>query len=470
MVLKLHRLETRITGVIMKGVCAAVSNDHVNRGPAAGRRTAIPAVRRSALVILSLVLLPFAGLPAGAQEPPEPESQLEEQKSILADLEGLQAELKSAFRELASTQKALTGYAEELDILEKRIEAMGDVPGALTLKARVLELRRTLMESGMRGMSIRIGGGEEMVDPDYWRRALPDPEAFQGTSTRSQIFRIGEDVVVGVFERVRGDVITIGGNITVHGSVQGNVVAIGEDIHVTATGRVGGDAVTVGGRIIQDPGGTIRGEFIDLNNVWPFHWSWRLHPLTGLFFHLTSMVFVLAVSVLIGLAVPRNVNRVEAQARGRFGVSFLVGLASLIALPVLFVLLLITIVGIPVAVILLPIALLGLFLLGFAGVAKAVGQGAVARGLNLGGSAAARIALGVVLLSAVYVLGHAIYLGGGFVNPLAGMIKLLGWLVLFAAWTTGLGAAVMTRFGTRTPGESTPPKPAPPPVGAESTV
>ena len=222
---------------------------------------------------------------------------------------------------------------------------------------------------------------------------------------------------------------------------------------------------------MQDPGGTIRGEFIDLNDVWPFHWSWRLHPFTGLIIQLTGLVFVLAVSVLVGLVVPRNVARVEDQARGRFGVSFLVGLAGLVALPVLFVLLLITIVGIPVAVILLPIALIGLFLLGFTGVAQAVGRGAEARGLQLGGSTAALTAVGVVVLSAVYILGHALNLPGGFINPLATMMRFLGWLILFAAWTTGLGAAVMTRFGTRTPGEpGGPPKPAPPPVGAEPAV
>lgn len=450
-----------------------MSNDLLRRGPAAGRRTAHRAVRRSALVILTLALLSWLdGHPARAQGPPdvqleEQERMLAEQEEIREELEDLQSEVKEAYREFEVARKALSDFADELEGLEKRIEAMGEAPGALTLRARVLELRRILMESGMRGFNLRIGVGDEIQDPEYWRRMLPDPEALQGTATRSQIFRIGEDVVVGVFERVRGDVITIGGSITVHGAVQGNVVSIGDDIRVTATGRVGGDAVTVGGRIVQDPGGTIRGEFVDLNDVWPFHWSWRLHPLTGLFIHLTGMVFVLAVSVLVGLAVPRNVARVELQARNRLGVSLLVGLACLITLPVLFVLLLITIVGIPVAVILLPIALIGLFLLGFSGVAKAVGQGAETRGLRIGGSNAARIAVGVVLLSAVYVLGHAINLGGGFINPLSGMLKFLGWSILFIAWTTGLGAAVMTRFGTRTPGEPIPPRPAPPPVGAE---
>ena len=122
------------------------------------------------------------------------------------------------------------------------------------------------------------------------------------------------------------------------------------------------------------------------------------------------------------------------------------------------------------AAILVPILLIGLLLLGFTGVAKAVGQSAGQRGLRLGQSPIAAIAVGVLLLEAIYFVSQTLGFTGDFLHPLALAGRLLGGLVLFVAWTTGLGAALLTRFGTRMPGEKVPPNPAPPPVGGDEEV
>jgi hypothetical protein len=308
----------------------------------------------------------------------------------------------------------------------------------------------------------------EPPDPDYWRRYFPDMDELTETRVRNEIFMIGRDVEIGVFEKVRGDVVVIGGKVTVSGSVGGNVWAVGDDIQVTHTGRIGGDAVTLGGRIIQDPGGTVEGDWVDSSSFWPSQLVFLPRsPFTWFMVALTGMLFVLAAALLTGLVAPRNVDRIELQVRTRFGSSFLIGLVTEVLLPVVIVLLLITIVGIPVAIILVPIMLIGLLLLGFTGVAKAVGRGAGERGLAFGKSPLATIAVGVVLLEALYFLSRALGFSTHFLDPLALAGRLLGGLVLYVAWTTGLGAALMTRFGTRTPGERVPPKPAPPPMGSE---
>jgi len=134
------------------------------------------------------------------------------------------------------------------------------------------------------------------------------------------------------------------------------------------------------------------------------------------------------------------------------------------------ILLLITIIGIPVALILVPVVLIGLLLLGFTGVAKSVGKGAERRGIRVGQSHLALITMGVLLLEALYILSRALGFAPGMLTPVALAGRLLGGLLLWVAWTAGLGAAIMTRFGTRTPGEAIEakaPKPAPPPVGGE---
>ena len=313
--------------------------------------------------------------------------------------------------------------------------------------------------------------GRESFDPDIILDMFPDIEEMSRTSTRRDIFRIGEDVEIGTFEKVRGDVIVIGGEITVRGSVTGNVVAIGNHIHITSTGRIDGDAVTVGGQITQDAGGTVQGSFIDTHDFWPSHFFWRGDRVAWFFFSLAGVVFLLTIAVLVGVIVPRNVDRIEHHARTRFGMSFLIGLLTQILLPIICILLLITVIGIPVALVLIPLAVISLLFLGFTGVAKAVGQGVGDRGLNLGNSSLALIAVGVLTVELVPMLGRAIGIAGDLFTPFAFAIKLAGGLIIYVAWTTGLGAALMTRFGTRTPGEAvdTTPKPAPPAAGAEIT-
>ena len=396
-------------------------------------------------------------------------------ESITEDLEDLKLKLETTIEQMESGQKDLEELSQELKVIEGRLRRLSDVPGYRAVENQLRNLRRTLMENSLRRALALVPSGRESFDPDIIREMFPDLEEMTRTSSNRDIFRIGEDVEIGTFEKVRGDVIVIGGKITVRGSVTGNVVAIGNSIHITSTGRIDGDAVTVGGQITQDAGGTVQGSFID-TNVWPTHFFWRGNRMAWFFFSLAGVIFLLTVTVLVGVIVPRNVDRIEHHARTRFGMSFLIGLLTQILLPVICILLLITVIGIPVALVLVPLAVISLLFLGFTGVAKAVGQGVGERGLNLGNSSLALIAVGVLTVKLVSMLGGAIGIIGDLFTPFALAIKLAGGLIVYIAWTTGLGAALMTRFGTRTPGEvvpgdavDTPPEPVAPPAGAEIT-
>ena len=78
----------------------------------------------------------------------------------------------------------------------------------------------------------------------------------------------------------------------------------------------------------------------------------------------------------------------------------------------------------------------------------------------------------MILLEIVYIVGRAIGIGGDFIMPISFATRLIGGIILYVAWTTGLGAALMTRFGTRASGDQveTVPKEAPPPTGAEAAI
>jgi len=409
--------------------------------------------------------------PATLQEDPETiRFQQEELEFIRHDIDALADSLKLTLRSIELGREQIDDIRQELKRIEMDLEELGDVPGSRSLRAGLSELRRLTMESYLGRSMGEAPDIREMMDPGMWRDLALEGAPGRGTSTRRDIFMIGEDVEVGLFQKVLGDVVVVGGKIIVHGSVTGSVISIFGDVRVTSTGRVDGDAVTVGGQIYQDAGGTIRGSYVDTHGFIPKSFFMRdIHGGTLFAISLAGFLFLLILAVVTGLIAPKNVDRVEQQVSSRFGVSFLVGFATEILLPVAFLLLLITVIGIPVALLFLPMALLALFLLGFTGVAKAVGQGASKRGLRIGDSPLALISVGVVLIEAVYLIGRAVGIPGDIILPISFATRLIGAIILYVAWTTGLGAALMTRFGTRTPGEQveTPPKEAPPPVGAE---
>ncbi len=390
-------------------------------------------------------------------------------ETIRRELAELERELEEAIATIDAGREQIDQIKKEYARVEENLKDLGDVPGRRALEAHLLDIKRGIIETTLRRALSPMPGAREALESELWRDIFPDIEEMAGTTTRRDIFQIGESVEIGVFEKVRGDVIVIGGKVTVRGSVTGNVVVVGNDIHVKSTGKIEGDAVTIGGQIHQDAGGTVHGNFVDTHSFLPTRWIWRGNQLAWFLLSLAGIVFLLTISVIVGLVAPSNVDRVELQARTSFGMSFLSGLLTQILLPVVFVLLCITVIGIPVAIILVPLAVIGLLFLGFTGVAKAVGHGVEQRGLRLGSSPLALIAVGVLTIELVSILGRAIGVAPGLFTPLSFAIRLAGWMILYLAWTTGLGAALLTRFGTRTPGEASEaaPKPAPPPVGAE---
>ena len=125
------------------------------------------------------------------------------------------------------------------------------------------------------------------------------------------------------------------------------------------------------------------------------------------------------------------------------------------------VLLAITIIGIPLLVLVpvLVVAALLVMLLGFTGVAQGVGQ-LVTRGDSSGRwTAVAVFWLGLGLLMIPPLSREAFSLAGGPFRLVAITLGLVGFVAEYAAWTTGVGAVILNRFGA-----SSGPPAGPPPV------
>jgi len=322
----------------------------------------------------------------------------------------------------------------------------------------------------------------------------PAPETpARSVERRGDIVRIGGGAVnVAENERVDGDVVAIGGPVTINGEVTGDVVAVTGGLTLGPRAVVRGEVTAVGGPFNRDPQAQVFGKVNEVGigvngQTLP---PYRINPRNLIFGSIASrvgnltatiarvlmfMLFVLIVTAVGQRPVQQIVSRIATEPV-RAG---LVGLlAEILFLPVLVVTILalmISIIGIPLLV-LVPFAiiLLGVVMLvGFTGAATIVGDWTltrfpIRRSLGEGGGRTERnpylvVAVGLVVIASVTLIGRLFALAvGGFGAPLYAV----GYLIEYLAWTVGFGAAILAwlhmRRGPSTPAMSTPPPAAEP--------
>ncbi len=77
------------------------------------------------------------------------------------------------------------------------------------------------------------------------------------------IVRIGSGFTVGPGETIEGDIVIIGGGLTVKGTVEGDAVVVGGSMYLESSSMIKGDAAVVGGILQLEDGATVLGEIIE---------------------------------------------------------------------------------------------------------------------------------------------------------------------------------------------------------------
>lgn len=276
------------------------------------------------------------------------------------------------------------------------------------------------------------------------------------------IVKIGESVEVKENEVVRGDVVCIGGDVTVAGIVEGDAVCIGGTLTLDSTAVVEGDAVAVGGSIQRHDDARVEGESISIN-IGPlgrgFPWNVapaigrfsKLGPFMGLAFmaRVARFIAVLVIAILVVAFLPGPTRRLETATRKSFWRCFLIGLLGEVLILPFFIFLIISIVGIA----LVPVAIVGLavaFLFGLIGFSLLAGNIFFSRFRTSPVHPVGATAMGVLLINILVLLGALI---GVAVLPLGVGIVVVGKIAVWVAYTAGFGAVILTRFGSRLPAE-----------------
>lgn len=301
---------------------------------------------------------------------------------------------------------------------------------------------------------------EEDQDADGWP-AEEDDEGATFISEEGDQVRVGGSVVVPAGRHVDGDVVAVGGSATIDGSVDGEVVAVGGSVNLGPEAIVTGAVTAVGGAVNRAPGSVVEGEVTEVG--WFGHLLVRpefsgFNPFEGVgnVVVTISMFAVLALLLSLAFLLGRApVERMERRIADNPWKAAAVGLVAWIllvpALVLTIVILAISIIGIPL-LLAIPFALLALMigiLLGFTAVAEHVGHTAEHRfgWKHENPYVSLLVGLGIVMVLSLF--SAVLSIGGGPLGVFATILAILGWIVQFAAWTTGFGAFLLTRFGTR---------------------
>jgi len=248
-----------------------------------------------------------------------------------------------------------------------------------------------------------------------------------------------------------GDVVIVGGEVEIEGTVTGDVAVLGGSLELGASSVIEGDVVAFG-RIRRHPEAEIHGNMIEGEKIGTsFKYLPTIingasgtvqHPLPPtasrtdglgwgirLLRALGTIVALLIVAALAVVLLPDTVDRMTDVMSGSALLSLGVGLLTILLSMVLLPLLVLICIGIPVAIV-LALALMIAGLVGWVAAGKVIGQ-KVLQVLHAGGQTPlVEVLVGVFLISVLAQVECA--------GPILS-IALLGW---------GLGAVVLTRFGT----------------------
>jgi hypothetical protein len=245
------------------------------------------------------------------------------------------------------------------------------------------------------------------------------------------IVRIAEniDIPSGM---VVNDVVAIGGDVTVYGKVESNIVAVGGRVSLKRASCVVGEIVIVGGSLLRENGSVTSGRLTQINM--PYFIPSLSSFLKGGWIAVWATISVLVLLGFLGLAIllvaliPENMGTAVNAMEKSFARMLLWGLVWMILVVPIAVILAISVIGI--ILIPLEILLVGLALIiGYIAGAIYIGK-SILRAFKTVSPPFVDAVLGILILFLI-----------GFV-PVAGhVVKALFLLA-------GFGAVVASRFGT----------------------
>ncbi|MEX1143579.1 MAG: hypothetical protein WEC16_01970 [Anaerolineales bacterium] len=265
---------------------------------------------------------------------------------------------------------------------------------------------------------------DEVIFGDSY--TLPAGQVLDGN-----LIVFGGNVHIEAGATVSENLVVFGGNVDVAGSVAGDMVVIGGNVDLRAGALVEGDLVNPGGNINRETGAEVRGNLVSEFN---FGWLRDVRISSGPtwfsgVWQLVQAIGLGVIALLLVLIVPEHLGRTADVINTKPMSAGGLGLLTLVLLPFVLIITLITCV-LPPVILLLFIAA---YVFGWVALGLELGR-RLADALNADWSLLIQGTLGTFLLS----------LAAGFVA----WIPCIGWLAGLVLASVGLGATLLSRFGT----------------------
>lgn len=368
------------------------------------------------ILLIGICAVPALAGPPEIPEPPETPNIAKIPKALALSKDSIES-MKNLEKKLANMDEKLAKYDDLLKTLHDSLE---------------------IDEISIGGDSIIIRLSNDSII------AFQGGDAPQFEGKDNSLVNVGHRYTVEEGEIFNGNLVNIGADVIVKGTVNGSVWTFGGDIYVTSTGRVG-DAIAFSGKVKQEPGGQISNLHMAFRESKSEYEEDRLntYSVMAIVFLIIFFAWMILSATATSLMKPNITRLVEFIKAGPAKAFFMGYMAYLLALAAMIALL-ITILGIPLAVIGVPVALLAGMVLSSTALSNLIGR----KILHQDEISFKTFIVGALVLSGLPGLFFLIQLITGSV-----VVMVFSWLFIaffiFVVAPFGLGAVLKTRFGTR---------------------
>lgn len=247
------------------------------------------------------------------------------------------------------------------------------------------------------------------------------------------VVKLNKNIYIQPDKVENADVISIGSDIYVNGTVNGDVTSIGGNVYIN--GKVTGDATAIGGRVTKGPKGIIKGTIKERfkKSKIPFINSNKNIESTKLdHSRVTSAILLFILCIIAYNLMPYNEMRMASAIDKELGKSLIYGYGTIILIAMLLITLLFSIVGI-ILIPIVAIVFLITFLVGFTSMCLYVGKRFLKSKVSPMTSILVGVAFYEVIRSVVFLgLGHAVIIL--FIFPLSIGIPIRSKFGSFRPW------------------------------------
>ena len=299
------------------------------------------------------------------------------------------------------------------------------LPGLWLVVAFVLSELSTILTGMPTVQAADTRATEQNCTATSQRPAIGSATVIDGSEVLcSDITSFGGPVVIrGV---VQGDVVSFGGNVVIAGTVNGNVKLYGGNVTLQSGAYVNGDIHLCGGNWIEGTASQLHGTVIGCQT--------SIHQLlmqdSGPGLRLLLILSWIALGSLLTWLLPEHVMLVRTTVQLKLKRSLVLGLLSILLAPVVLIVLIALIISFPLAII-VTIGLIAAWTLGTVAVGWLVGDSIVRRVSPQHNTRLIQVVVGLTVLI------------------LAESLPYIGWVISVGAGLIGLGAVLLSRFGTR---------------------